>query len=171
MSVVVEEGMIVQFLGEYPVEILPDEKRSECKEIFSLDPDNLPVLAKSDSPKFKEGDLVLIPRVHLFLEKKQLRDDKKPPYPEGQVRYYGGYHPVEILPYSEYENCSQMYVKYKNTPLEEVKSVCYPCLVLSDFETGAGRAGKGRVFKKGEKVFLRKQYCHGKSKVKVTQRI
>jgi hypothetical protein len=85
----------------------------------------------------------------------------KMPYPEGETRFYGGIHPVKILPEIEHVNCKMKYNKYKSAGEQKIRSQCYPCEVLEDFVTG-----KGLTFSKGEKVVLRKQYLHRTSKKK-----
>jgi hypothetical protein len=67
-------------------------------------------------------------------------------YPEGEIRYYGFYYPVEILPRSQYPVCER---KFKSSTIEN----SYPCLILTDFTTQ-----RMNVFKNGEKVLLPKRF-------------
>jgi hypothetical protein len=84
-------------------------------------------------------------------------------FPEGEVRYFGGKHPVKILPESEYQNCVMKYSKF-NTPTRDFTKDTYPCLILNDFKTGMSSKGKkdGIEFKKDEKVLLNKKFLFKK---------
>jgi hypothetical protein len=83
----------------------------------------------------------------------------------GEIRYYGGLYPIEILPPSEYENCKRKYPKYKSLSLETMKSRTFPCLILRDFTTT-----QGLVFHAGEKALLKKSFCHRHSKNNLMER-
>jgi len=71
------------------------------------------------------------------------------PYPEGEVRWYGGSHKVRILPAESFSECKQPYTGYTS---KKIESRCYPCLVMEDFMT----TRSGKVFKAGDKVVLAK---------------
>jgi hypothetical protein len=161
----VKVGETVHFLSEYPVEVLSSDKRPECKELYHFGQEDVPVLALTDSPKYNKGDMVLIPRAHLFKEKEP-PVPKITPYPEGQIKYYAGCHPVEILPESEYVNCNSRYPKYKLLSVEVARKRCYPCLILRGFTTTETNI----TFEAGEKTLLKKSFLHRKSKRKITRR-
>jgi hypothetical protein len=74
-------------------------------------------------------------------------------YPEGEFRWYGGIHKVQILPESEFNNCERRYSQQRHLSENTLRKKCYPCLVVDGFQI---RRENGLQFNKDEKVLLTK---------------